>query len=239
MRRREFEAMVERMAAELPPAFLEGIDTITVTGKTIPHPLREGVYTLGECVPLESGTGRDPAEQRSAVELHYGSFAALAKGAEAFDWREEAWETLTHEVKHHLEWRARQAGLEKLDDAAEANYARHDGEPFPPLFHLDGEPVADAVTKIDDDLFFDFPLDAKRHAAAAGAAWPFTWHGRRWEITLPRELPAVFYAAVSGLVPRPQGDVVVVVRRKPGALDALRRASAGHARLRARRLTST
>lgn len=238
MRRRDFEAMVKRMAAELPPQFLEGIDAITVTGKTLPHPLREGVYTLGECAPLEPGTGRDPAELRSEVELHYGSFAALAGDDPGFDWRAEAWETLTHEVRHHLEWRARQADLEKLDDAAEANYARREGEPFAPLFHLDGEPAAEGVTKIDDDLFLDAPLPAKRHAAAAGTAWPFTWHGRRWAVDLPRELPPVLYAVVTGLAPRPQGEVVLVIRRKPGALDALRRASVASTRLRARRLTA-
>lgn len=239
MRRRDFEAMVKDMAAELPPAFLEGIDAITVTGKTIPHPLRAGVFTMGECVPLEfgGGAGHDAAELRSAIELHYGSFAALAADRD-FDWRTEAWETLTHEVRHHLEWRARQADLERLDDAAEANYARHEDEPFPPLFHLDGEPIADRITKVEDDLFLDVELDAKAHAAAAGAPWPFTWHGRRWSIALPAELPDVFYGVAEGLEPAPAGDVVVVLRRKPGALDALRRASVGQARVFAKPVTS-
>ena len=238
MRRQDFEAMVQGMAAELPAEFREGIDAITVTGKTLPHPLREGVYTLGECAPLEQGTGRGAAEQRSTIELHYGSFAALAAGAREFNWREEAWETLTHEVRHHLEWRARQDDLERLDEAMEANYARHEGEPFAPLFHLDGENIAEHITKVEDDLFLDVALGARQHAAAAGKPWPFTWHGRRWAIDLPRQLPAVLFAVAKRLRPAPQGDVVVVIRRKPGALAALRRASIAQARLPARPVTS-
>lgn len=238
MRRRDFETMVRSMTAELPPEFLEGIDAITVTPKTLPHPVREGVYTLGECVPLEFGSGHGPAELRSAVELHYGSFAALAAGTEGFDWRKEAWETLTHEVRHHLEWRARLGDLERLDDAAEANYARHEHEAFAPLFHLDGEPVAEGVTKVEDDLFLDVELEGKAHAAAAGKPRAFTWHGRRWAIPLPDDLPDVFYAVAEGLEPAPAGDVVVVIRRKPGALDALRRASVGQATLVARPATA-
>lgn len=238
MRRRDFEAMVRRMTAELPAEFLEGVERVEVTSKTLPHPLREGVYTLGECTPLEFGADGHGGEIRSMVELHYGSFAALAKDAPDFDWRAEAWETLTHEVRHHLEWRARVPDLERLDDAAEANYARHEGEPFAPLFHLDGERVGENVTRIDDDLFFDFAQTARAHEQAAGATWRFVWHGRSWSVDLPATLPDALFLVVEGLRPEPEGDVVLVIRRKPGARDVLRRASVVQIKAPARAVTS-
>jgi hypothetical protein len=224
VRRRDFEAMVRRMARELPEGFLAGIIAIEVTGKTVPHPVRAGIYTLGECLPHDFGGPDEGAALRSTVYLHYGSFAALGRLDSGFAWREEAWETLTHEVRHHLEWRARVPELEKLDDAAEANYARHDGEPFPPLFHLDGERVAPGVTKVEDDVFQDAMLDAKAWQQAGGTSWPVTWHGRAYRVRLPAPLPDILFLTVTGVEPAPAGDLVLVVRRRPGARDLLRRA---------------
>jgi hypothetical protein len=234
VRRREFEAMVRRMAEELPPAFTDGLVDITVTGKTVPHPVREGVYTLGECIPHEFGApGEEDAGIRSSVVLHYGSFAALAREYPDFDWREEAFETLAHEVRHHLEWRARVPELEKLDDAAEANYARHDGEPFPPLFYRDGEQVADGVWKVEDDVFVEAVLDGAAWRAAAGRPRAVVWHGRPWTVPLPADLPDVLYVTAEGAEPAPPGELVLVVRRKPGARDLVRRPSVGRHAARA------
>jgi hypothetical protein len=220
--------MVRRMTADLPAEFTDGIVDVVVTRKTIPHPVREGVYTLGECVPHAFGTpGEDDAGLRSAIELHYGSFAALAREHPDFDWREEAFETLTHEVRHHLEWRARVPELERLDDAAEANYARQDGEPFPPLFYRDGERVAEGVYRVEDDVFIELVLEPKAWAAAAEGPLAFAWHGRPYTVALPAELPEILYVTVDGVTPAPPGDVVVVLRRKPGARDVLRRPTVG------------
>ena len=234
MRRSDFEAMVRRMAADLPAEFTDGIVEIVVTRKAVPHPVREGVYTLGECVPHAFGApGEDDAGLRSTVELHYGSFAALARDDPDFDWRGEAYETLAHEVRHHLEWRARVPELERLDDAAEANYARHDGEPFAPLFYRDGEPVAEGVWKVEDDVFLESVLAPKAWAAAAGGPLAFNWHGRAHSVTLPGELPDILFVTVEGVTPAPPGDVVVVLRRKPGARDVLRRPQVGRLTARA------
>lgn len=224
MRRRDFEDLVRRLARDLPPEFLDGIVDIVVTRKTVPHPVRRDVFTLGECHPHDFGApGEDAPGLRSTVELHYGSFAALAKIDPDFDWRREAWETLTHEVRHHLEWRARVPELEALDEAVEANYARHDGEPFAALYFLDGERLAPDVTKVEDDVFIDVVLEARAWKRTAGTALPFTWHGAAYEVKLPARLPDVLFLTVTGVDPEPAGDLVVVVRRRPGARDLLRR----------------
>ncbi len=224
MRRRDFEEMVRDLSRDLPPEFLEGIAGIEVTGKTVPHPVRGDIYTMGECIPHTFGAPDDGGPLlRSTVFLHYGSFAALAEDDPAFDWRQEAWETLTHEVRHHIEWRANADALEAFDDAAEANYARHDREPFPPLFFLDGERVAPGVTKVEDDVFVDVPLGGRAWRRAAGGTVPFHWHGREYTLRLPALLPDILYVTVQGVKPEPTGDLVVVVRRRPGLRDVFRK----------------
>lgn len=214
------------MVGELPAEFLDGITDIAVTSKTVPHPVREGVWTLGECIPHNTGGPDDEGPTiRSRIELHYGSFRALAADTAGFDWREEAWETLTHEVRHHLEWRARAGALEAYDAAAEANYARHDGEAFPARFYRDGEQVAAGVWKVEDDVFVEMTLRRSEWRKAAGTEAPFNWHGRTWRLRLPEHLADFTYVSLRGLAPEPAGEVVLVISRRPGALDLLRRAA--------------
>ena len=234
MRRRDFEAMVRGMIRDLPAEFREGIVEIEVTPKRVPHPVRAGIYTMGECVPHVFGApGDEGAHLRSTVYLHYGSFAALAAGDPGFDWRHETWETLTHEVRHHLEWRANQAALEAFDDAVEADFARQEGEPFDPLFFRDGEPVAPGVTKVEDDVFLDRPLGRRAWRRAGGTSLPFGWHGRSYRIALPDRVPDVLFVTVHGLEPEPAGELVVVVRRKPGLGDLFRRPEVRQVELKA------
>ena len=147
MRRADFEQLVRDLAAQVPAEFTAGIEAIEVTPRTLPHPVHADVFTLGECVPHAfDGPGEPGSQLRSTILLHHGSFAALARISADFDWRREAWETLTHELRHHLEWRSRVPDLERLDDAVDANYARQAGEPFPPLFFLGGETLAPGVS---------------------------------------------------------------------------------------------
>jgi len=235
MRYADFEAMIRDMTREVPPDFLDGIEGIEVTRKTVPHAVRAEVFTLGECVPHAFSQQDEGARLRSRVLLHYGSFAALARITPGFDWRHEAWETLTHELRHHLEWRARVPALEALDDAVEANYARHDGEAFPALFFLDGEVIAEGVYKVEDDVFLDVPLTGKEWKAQAGAPRTFHWHGHDWRLDVPRGPADVLFLTAVGVEPEPAGDLVVVVRRRPGARDLWHRAVVGHAEARVMR----
>jgi len=216
MRYSDFEAMVRRMAGELPPEYLDGIADITVSRHTLPHPLRGEIYTLGECIPLPAAE-HDARTLQSRVVLYHGSFHALAALDDAFDWREEAWETLTHEVQHHLEWKANAPRLEALDRAAEANFARQDGEPFDPLFYLDGERLADGVYRVEGDYFLDQvvkQLPARVH---------FAWHGRDYAVTPPANAALPALLSIVGVEHPPPGELVLVLRRRPGWRDLFRR----------------
>ncbi len=213
MELRDFRALVDRMAAEVPPEYLKGVIAIEVSPRTVPHPLYPSVYTMGECIPVEAA--EDPPPSR--VVLYYGSFRELAREQRDFDWRVEAWETLTHELKHHLEWRARTGELDGQDWAAEQNFRRQEGEAFDPVFYLAGERVAEGVYCVDDDLFFD--REVKR---AAPPSVELAWHGRQVRAEVPAG-PLPLYLALEGLDPAPRGEAIVVIRRRPRLGDLLRR----------------
>lgn len=213
MELRDFRALVDRMASEVPPQYLDGVFAIEVSPRTVPHPVYPSVYTMGECIPVEAA--EDPPPSR--VVLYYGSFRELAREREDFDWRLEAWETLTHELKHHLEWRARTGELDAQDWAAEQNFHRQEGQPFDPVFFLSGERLAEGVYCVEDDLFFD-----REVAGAAPPSVDLEWRGRRFAADVPPgSLP--LYLALDGLDPKPVGDAFVVIRRRPRVLDLFRR----------------
>ncbi len=115
MRLADFEAMVRRLSDEVPPSTTSRASPRSSCRRaTVPHPDRAEIYTMGECIPLPVEVRQRSRGVQSRVVLYYGSFAALAGMQADFDWREEAWETLTHELRHHLEWRARAPDLEEL-----------------------------------------------------------------------------------------------------------------------------
>jgi len=209
----DFQSLVERLLKEVPSSYLDGVVAVEVSPKTVPHPVRADIYTLGECIPLDwSGNG---ADLQSRVVLYHGSFAALARIGPGFDWREETWETLSHELRHHLEWRANVAALEAYDWAAEQNFARQEGEAFDPAFYRSGEELAAGVYKVDDDVFVEG--EGKNEGSAT-----FVWHGRHYRVALGRDAKRPVFVTVDGLAEPPPGDVVVVVRRKPSVWDVWR-----------------
>jgi hypothetical protein len=208
--------MVRRMADEVPREFLQGIAEIAVSPRTVPHPTRPDTFTLGECIPLPEGAGGGPEGVQSRVMLYHGSFAALARVNGGLDWREEAWETLTHELRHHLEWRARAPDLEELDWAVEQNFARLDGETFDPTFYLRGEPVSEGLWRVEDDHFLD------RVVVEPGDATEVTWHDRTYRVAVPAGATLPAFLILDGITDPPEGELVLVLRRKPGLRDLLR-----------------
>lgn len=211
----DFEALIRRLSEEIPDEFLDGIAEIVVSPRTVAHPERNEIFTLGECIPLPAGSDDVDAIQ-SRVVLYHGSFAALARDQADFDWHEEAWETLTHEIRHHVEWRAREPSLESLDEAMEQNFARLAGEPFDPTFYRDGERLAGGMFRVEDDYF----LEVDRPGAAG--ACRFAWAGQRYRVMIPADLAPPAFLAVQGLEAPPPGELVLVVVRPPRLFDVLK-----------------
>lgn len=221
--------MVRRQAADVPHEFLDGVMEVTVSPRALPHPTRAEIYTLGECIPVPTESG-GPDGIQSRIVLYHGSFAALARVGPEFDWPGEAWETLTHELRHHMEWRASAPDLEAFDAAAEQNFARQDGEPFDPEFYRDGERPAPGIFRIDDDFFLEQTV-----AAPPGEA-RFTWHGARWRVAVPDGATLPAFLIVTGVREPPPGELVLVLRRRTNllALWRRRRSPAFHAEVIAR-----
>lgn len=99
-----FQALVEEMVDDIPAQFMEGLSGVHVLLQAHPEPEYDDVFRMGEYLdPGPSdflGAGEGLGRH---VALYYGSFAAIAAGDPDFDWEEETWETLTHELRHHVE----------------------------------------------------------------------------------------------------------------------------------------
>lgn len=203
------------MCGEIPAEYFDGITEVVASPRARPHPDRTEVFTLGECVPLPLGDG-DPESIQSRIVLYHGSFRALAETELGFDWHGEAWETLTHELRHHIEWRAQRDDLGGLDDVMETNFARHAGEAFDPLFFRDGVAHPDGVFEVGDDWFIDRVVrELPREVTLA-------WRGQSYDIELPAGLQLPAYLVVEGGIPDPPpGELVLVVRRLPRFRDML------------------
>lgn len=221
MRLDAFRSLVRRLAHQVPAEFLDGVLEVTVSPRTLPHPSRSGIFTLGECIPIPTEDAA-PEGIQSRVVLYHGSFLALAQLDPAFDWDAETWETLTHELRHHVEWRARAPDLEDFDHAAEANFARVDGEAFAPEFYRNGDSPELGVYRIDGDFFVE-----QTHARLP-AEVELSWHGRRWRVPVPPGAFLPAFLTLTGVDFPPPGDLVLVLRRRPRLADLLRR---GHPRV--------
>ena len=75
MRLSDFEAMVRRLADEVPADFLEGIAEIAVSPLSVTHTERAEIYTLGECIPLPS------SETPIAIQPSYRAARRRAPGS--------------------------------------------------------------------------------------------------------------------------------------------------------------
>ena len=214
----DFERRANEVFDSIPEQFRAGVDGLEVSRATVPHPKLPDIYTLGECIteayPTEFG---GPGEVRSIVALYYGSFLALSRLDEEWDWEEEIYETVTHEVQHHLESLADEESLEVLDYAEDQNFARREGEPYDPYFFRSGRSVAPGAWEVDGDLFIEVPVGRAEIAAKSVAV---EWADQRSEVRLPAELRGVKLEPVHE---RDDGsEVVAVLLRRRGVMEWLR-----------------
>ncbi|MFZ5814630.1 MAG: metallopeptidase family protein [Bacillota bacterium] len=123
-----FTAAADQMVERIPPLFLEGLNGgITVRRMARRNPGDPaGVYILGEYIT-------DPV-LGCYIALYWGSFVELFGDQPREVWEEELWETIKHELRHHVEARAGEYALD-LEDAQELAQMREElppEEPPPP-----------------------------------------------------------------------------------------------------------
>lgn len=220
MKPRAFEARARALWREIPDEYRAGVDGLVVSSAALPHPLHSEVFTLGECrTESYPSDFEGPETVRSVVVLYYGSFLRLSRQDPDFDWEAELWETLTHELRHHLEWLADEGALESADHAAEQHFRRLDGQPFEPLYHRYGMEVAPGVFRVDEDFFLE-----RRYRCGElepGGAIDFDWHGERFRAALPERLGDVCFLETAGVDAGP-GALILVLVRHTGWLETLR-----------------
>ena len=244
MRLREFEQLAREYWEEIPEEYKHGVDGVRVLRRAQAHDDLPDVYTMGECLtetyPSDFG---GPETTRSAVVLYHGSFAALAELDAEFDWENELWETLTHELQHHLESLADEDALEDVDYAADENFKRYEGLPFDPSFYRAGTgtteraylgfegaaaPVPLGSWRVEADWFFELVYASDRPPSGRAS---FEWAGARHAFELPLARADVTFVVLGeGFDPNPHEDhaideVCIVLVRKAGlvrgALQAL------------------
>ncbi|MEX0893681.1 MAG: hypothetical protein WEB88_16060 [Gemmatimonadota bacterium] len=218
MRFEDFERRAVEEWERIPESYKEGVDGLVVSREARAHPDRPGIYTLGECVTEEYHSDyAGPESLRSQLVLYYGSFRRLAMEEEGFDWEGELWETLTHELQHHLEALARDEGLLDVDYAVEENFKRVAGEPFDPVFYRGGEPLAPGVWLVDQDVFIEQPWPA-----AAPASAELTWEDAAWRVPVPPEPEGDVLLLRLANLESERGEVVLALVRPLGFGDRLR-----------------
>jgi predicted Zn-dependent protease with MMP-like domain len=217
----EFEKRAQEIFHGIPPKFREGVDGVAVEYTTVEHPSLPGVYTLGECrseyFPSEFGGAGDVLSQ---VVLYYGSFLALSRAEEEeWSWEDELWETVTHEVRHHLESLASEDALEELDYAEDQNFHRRQGEPFDPLFFRAAPIGRDGAYVVGNDLFLEMQLSGSAFRAAPDLR--FSWRDREWTAPRPVRQGDVHFLHLREFLGEPEALFLVIVRRR-GALRWMR-----------------
>lgn len=214
----QFEQQAWEDWEQIPDQYRSGVDGLVVERAASPHPSLPDVYTLGECLTESYPSAFGDADSiRSVVVLYYGSFFRLSRLDPEFDWAGELWETLTHELQHHLESLAADDSLGGMDYAADENFRRYQGEPFDPLFFRHGLPE-DGWYRVEGEYFLEVPrTDAN--------TTDFTWRGTEYRIELPRSAADVtFLSIVGGVADAAEAMHAVVVAPAGGGLLAALRA---------------
>lgn len=121
-----FTALADRLMERVPEPILEGLNGgVTIRRRAMRDPDDPNdVYIMGEY--------RTDHVLGCYVVLYYGSFQALLDGEPDEVWEQEIWETIRHELRHHVEERAGVADLD-VEDEVEKEQFRRDAPPDEPL----------------------------------------------------------------------------------------------------------
>ncbi len=209
----DFERRARKAFEDIPEQFKEGIDGLEVSREAEPHPTLPEVYTLGQCVTEEhlSDFG-GPETTRSLIVLYWGSFRELADLDAEFDWDKETWETLTHELRHHLESLAGDDALDGVDYAADELFNRQEGLTFDPWYYQQGEALGGGVYAVEGHHHVEQTWG--KAAFERARTVDFDWQGTMYRIPRPAELGDVHFVAILGPDFEEQRLELVLVRRR-------------------------
>jgi predicted Zn-dependent protease with MMP-like domain len=209
----EFERVAMEAFEAVPEHFREGIDGLVVSREAVPHPSLPDIYTLGHC-DTESYPSdfSGPDTTRSVVVLYYGSFKNLARKDRDFDWEAEIYETVEHEIRHHLESLADEDDLGGVDYALDEDFKRDEGLEWDPWYYQKGSREGDGVFAVEDRVFLEQSWSAPDFEHAAWVR--FRWRDQEYRIARPDTLGDVHYVLLHGVDKAPPVLELVLVRRR-------------------------
>lgn len=206
----------------IPARFREGVSAFVVDPGAQLKEEFEGSWIYGWCEPDDAIMAIPGAPVTSRITIFHGSFTNIAAEDPEFDWDEELWETIRHELQHHLEWRAGDDHLGDEDDLQDENERRVTGLPFTPDFHRMGLSLGDGAWLADGDLFLEVVVPYKAWSGLASGPSTHRWGAVEAVIDpIPSELlddPPIYADADFTTTDGPDAqmpwhDVVVVLRR--------------------------
>jgi hypothetical protein len=215
-----FDVEAVRLWNSIPASFREGVSALCIEPDAHFDPEFPDVCLMGEC--MSDATAAIPgAPVQSLIYIYHGSFARSARRDPSFDWDAELWETLTHELLHHLEWRAGYDALGDEDDLQRENLARRAGGTFERDYYRRGARLDEGVWTVDGDLFLEVKIPRAQWLDLFQEGLELSWGGLVVRVApVPRaalEQPVLFVEPDVELhddVLLPWYDVVVVLRRK-------------------------
>ncbi len=187
--------------------------------EAVGHPTLPEVFTLGHCLTEEHFSEfAGPETTRSIIVLYWGSFRNLAELDPDFDWDGEIWETLTHELRHHLESLARDDELEGVDYAADELFNRQEGYEFDPWHYQQGERLGGGLYSVEGHHYLEQIWGKAAFERATHV--DFEWRGATYRFPRPAELGDMHFVSVGGADFEKDRLEVVLVRRRSWWEDA-------------------
>jgi hypothetical protein len=111
----QFENRLQEMIEIIPEHYFKNLQGVHCFAekKGDPH---QGLVRMGEYLdPGFEGFMDARIHIGRHINIYYGSFVAVAQHNPHFDWDDQLWETLTHELQHHLESQANDQTLIEWD----------------------------------------------------------------------------------------------------------------------------
>lgn len=104
----QFCDLADEIIRRIPEIYKQGISGVFVTREVVKDEEIPEVYILGH---YNHGGYLEPT-----IDIYYGSFRQVFRGSPLAEIKEELWETITHEIRHHLEENAGLHTLEIFDE---------------------------------------------------------------------------------------------------------------------------
>ena len=115
MNYQQFENCLQEMIEIIPEPYFKNLQGVHCFEER-KGDLQQGLVRMGEYLDPGFESFMDSRIHIGRhINIYYGSFLAVAQHNPRFDWEEQLWETLTHELQHHLESQANDQTLIEWD----------------------------------------------------------------------------------------------------------------------------